>query len=830
MTEGNDTWIELKNSIKKTFAPESKSNTPARGRRRFPKPSIKRKNNRNGRRARQFRKTQLQVEKNENSTFREIMDGTFDFEAKESEEVPSINKVEEVYVERLEAENDSYIPTKQEANQANTNLHEISTRETRKALKSTKTKTAPGPAKWLTLKVARRFGEKRLGLLFTAWWGYDSIPKDQKECRTILLFKKGIRSDVGNWRPITIGSIFLRLYAKIWDRRLRRQITMSPRQKAFVPLDGAFENANLLTQAIKNSRTNRKDHCIVFLDLAKAFDTVPHQAITDTLYQHNVEGDTVEHMLSMYRDATTTITQDSKSTRPIHIKSGVKQGCPLSPLLFNCIMDELLNEIDQLPVGILVGEARVAIMAFADDLVLLAESEREMEILLEKCKNFFKRKGLKVNGKKCQGLSARALRGRKNHYIKTEAAFTWGDTPIPPMSHAEMAKYLGCSFNIHGDINIPSEQWSTWLENIQKAPLKPDQKARAIKNATVPRLTHILRLSRCGTCQLRKIERQVRKSLKRCLHLPEWTPNAWIHCNTGGGLPNLTEVIVTARVKAWRKMTLSTDFCISETAKMMNPYILKLKKNLKCQLIPAKKMKAAFHKKRLESLETVMNGKALSTMASQRRPWLWDGSLWGGKQINAIKIISGTLPNKINLHRGKTTPSKILCRRCMKVPETDIHILSECPLNKNVISKRHNLLARKIAKELKKSHPTADIWQERTWQIDQERLKPDITMILQEKAYFIELTVPYEKSLDTLKRREDEKEEKYKTMTVENIPELSQRGVQSTEVIGIAVGATGVITNQTHKKLKTLKIGPQRRNLQLMALSLTADVWQIHSK
>ncbi len=249
-------------------------------------------------------------------------------------------------------------------------------REMRKDLKPTKSKTAPGLDKWLTLKIAGRIGDRRLSLIFSAWWGDNAIPAEQKDCRTILLFKKGLRTDVGNCHPITIGSILLRLYAKVWDQRLRKMVSISSRQKAFVPLDRAYENTTLFAQAIKTYRMRRKDHCMMFLDLAKAFDKLPT--------------DIVDHILSTYSGAMTTISQNGKSTRKISINSGVKQGCPLSPLLFNLIMDELLSEIDQLNIRIELKEAvRLAIMAFVDDLILLTETEMEMKILLDKCKEFF---------------------------------------------------------------------------------------------------------------------------------------------------------------------------------------------------------------------------------------------------------------------------------------------------------------------------------------------------------------------------------------------------------------------------------------------------------
>lgn len=63
------------------------------------------------------------------------------------------------------------------------------------------------------------------------------------------------------------------LYAKLWDKQLMQNITLDERQKGFVLVDGCFENIKILQQVIKEQRKKRKEYKVVFLDLAKAFDT-----------------------------------------------------------------------------------------------------------------------------------------------------------------------------------------------------------------------------------------------------------------------------------------------------------------------------------------------------------------------------------------------------------------------------------------------------------------------------------------------------------------------------------------------------------------------------
>ena len=79
-----------------------------------------------------------------------------------------------------------------------------------------------------------------------------------------------------------------------------------------------------------------------------------------------------------------------------------------------------------------------------------------------------------------------------------------------------------------------------------------------------------------------------------------------------------------------------------------------------------------------------------------------------------------------------------------------MHILARCTFNKNLITKRHDHLVQKIAKELKKTHPNASIWCERSWRSGTELMRPDITMVNGEKVSIIEVPLPYETSEEYL--------------------------------------------------------------------------------
>ncbi len=134
-----------------------------------------------------------------------------------------------------------------------------------------------------------------------------------------------------------------------------------------------------------------------------------------------------------------------------------------------------------------------------------------------------------------------------------------------------------------------------------------------------------------------------------------------------------------------------------------------------------------------------------------------------------------------------------------------------------------------MGKELKKAHPEAEVYLERTWQSDQERLKPDITFLHNGEAKFIDMTIPYERNKDLLLLRKSSKEEKYTILTPDNVPELQAKRIVSSTPIGIAIGSAGTMLTPTRRKIQNLGLGRHIQSLHIMALSGSASIWHLHA-
>ena len=127
---------------------------------------------------------------------------------------------------------------------------------------------------------------------------------------------------------------------------------------------------------------------MAFVDLEKAFDRVPREVVWWALRCLGVDEWIVSVIKAMYEDATTTVRVNGRESKAFSVRVGVHQGSVLSPLLFIIVLEALSREFREgLPMELL----------YADDLVLVAETEELLMEKLRKWKSGMELKGLRVN-------------------------------------------------------------------------------------------------------------------------------------------------------------------------------------------------------------------------------------------------------------------------------------------------------------------------------------------------------------------------------------------------------------------------------------------------
>jgi retron-type reverse transcriptase len=120
------------------------------------------------------------------------------------------------------------------------------------------------------------------------------------------------------------------------------------------------------------NRSKDKNHLIILIDGQKAFDKIQHHFMIKALRKLGIEGKYLNIVKGMYDKPTANIILNSEKLKPFPLKSGTRQGCPLSPLLFNIVLEFLARAIRQEKEikGIQIGKETVKIALFADDMIL----------------------------------------------------------------------------------------------------------------------------------------------------------------------------------------------------------------------------------------------------------------------------------------------------------------------------------------------------------------------------------------------------------------------------------------------------------------------------
>ena len=142
---------------------------------------------------------------------------------------------------------------------------------------------------------------------------------------------------------------------------------------------------------------------IISVDAEKAFDKIQHPFIIKTLQKMVIEGTYLNIVKAIYDKPTANIILNGGKLKAFPLRSGTRQGCPLSPPLFNIVLEVLTTAIreEKEIKGIQIGKEEVKLSLFADNMILYIENPRDsIRKLLELISEFSKVAGYKINTQK----------------------------------------------------------------------------------------------------------------------------------------------------------------------------------------------------------------------------------------------------------------------------------------------------------------------------------------------------------------------------------------------------------------------------------------------
>ena len=263
--------------------------------------------------------------------------------------------------------------------------------------------------------------------------------------RCLVVFKKGDATSLDNYRAIAIGAVFGKLYSVLLDTRMsnvaEKEGWRAEGQAGFRPEKSTVDHVFVLRHLIEASqghRTSKPLFCC-FVDFRKAYDMVRRDLLVKCLAELGVHGCMLQAIVQMYWDAPLVPRIGTMLGPEIGSQCGVKQGDPLSPLLFGLFIDELEQWLrERLPgAGVQLGPKLLQMLLYADDLVLFAPNPQMLQQQLDHLHQFCLAKGMEVNVAKTEVVVF-----RHPQFPAAGEAWQW-QIDGQPVARAREFRYLG---------------------------------------------------------------------------------------------------------------------------------------------------------------------------------------------------------------------------------------------------------------------------------------------------------------------------------------------------------------------------------------------------
>ena len=265
----------------------------------------------------------------------------------------------------------------------------------------------------------------------------------------VPLFKSGESNDVNNYRGITVNSCLSKLFMLLMNDRLQEECDKNGLihfnqigfRKFFRPADHVFTLKTLIDKAF----SEKKQLYTCFVDFRKAYDSVWRDALFYKLLENGISRRFIRLLRNAYSTSLLSVKLPNGRSVEFPSQIGLKQGCNLSPLLFNIFINDFLTEVNvPFTDSPYLGNIPVNALFYADDLVLISQTKEGLQDLLDKLHAYTEKWFLQVNKSKTKCVVFTNQKKRAVHMVN------FGGSPLIT---ADTYCYLGTVFSRNGSLN-----------------------------------------------------------------------------------------------------------------------------------------------------------------------------------------------------------------------------------------------------------------------------------------------------------------------------------------------------------------------------------------
>ena len=584
--------------------------------------------------------------------------------------------------------------------------HEITVAEISKVIAGLKEKKATGPDS-IANEIIKCEGFKNILWQLISFCFHNSIVPSIWKSANIKPIPKGASKDPYvplNYRGISLISCVSKCFSIFVNNRLTKYCNehelLAEEQNGFRTNRSCEDHIFVLNSIIENRLNEGKSTYCSFIDLEKAFDWVNRDLLLYRLMDIGIDGKLYFSIENMLNGTQSRVVLDNNvKTAWFNVASGVRQGDPLSPTLFSIFIDDLIKHLKTNCRLLQVGDCQINSLFYADDMVIMAESEKELQTLLDELNSWCHKWQVKINEEKSKIIHFRKVRAKC-----TEIEFKLNGSTIEKV---KSYRYLGIYFDEHLKFDICIK---TLAESAGRALGSIISKFKSLKNVGYKSYT---KLYKCGVIPIMTYGSSVWGFKKACeidyvhnramryfLGTHKYTPILGMEGDMGWYKPCLERKIATLRL--YNRICLMDDSrltkCVflNDVGKCKNNWASRVKlildevgysnQFLLHQTVPLENVSSILKEKyeqdwkneiiRLPKLRTFRLFKTTFGVESYVKH-----SLNRQSRSYMAQFRLGILPLNVEVGRYRSVPLEDRkCEFCLNDIEDETHFLMECNL------------------------------------------------------------------------------------------------------------------------------------------------------
>lgn len=259
------------------------------------------------------------------------------------------------------------------------------------------------------LKYADKQTQQELADIWKRVWIENHLPEDMEKTIQVPIPKNAKAKGVQDFRRISLCNVAYKPYAK-WIKQRLREFTGEPdiNQAAFTEGRSTDDHMFVTRRILEEYWNAGNPLYVAALDISKAFDNVSLLQLRSILAKLNVPSHLIDRVLQCIRKEKIRVRWQNQYTTECNRGKGVKQGCPLSPFLFNIVMQNVVRKVkEKVPELNLMNTGSLKlpmILIFADDILIITKDEEGLKRILIALEESLREVGLEINNDKSQIL------------------------------------------------------------------------------------------------------------------------------------------------------------------------------------------------------------------------------------------------------------------------------------------------------------------------------------------------------------------------------------------------------------------------------------------